>query len=753
MKVYLTISLVSTETVKRLKTCVASIIGYNIIILGDMSMSGRITLPAQTGMEQEIIRLSKLWGVDAVRDSDGTMLDKSVTDLGFEIYSTLCLIREDNEWAKNHRDCLQQSYLMSEPRIATDITLEIDLMNGFYKEQFEIDTLHDPAKWWEVYDRSDGRTVLPKSWRFDDVKGSLTILNAEPFHKYTVAFLTYQIWEPVSMYNHKSNGWTSEHRLPVDPRQPKAHEHLLSVLKLWLEQHDKTDVVRFTTFCYNFDLIYDNNGHEKHVDWFGYSSCVSPLAIEQFEKEYGYRLNPEFFVNKGYYHSPFLVPTKEYLDWISFNQRFVSRFAHECVDLVHKAGKKAIMFLGDHWAGTEPYGKYFQDIGLDMVVGAAGDGVTTRMITDIPVKATELRFYPYFFPDIFCDGGDPVGEFRDTWKKSRRAILRKPAQRMGFGGYLSLAVKFPDFIDYTALVCDEFRKIHEMTKGAKPYSANFKVYVLNAWGGLRTWMTHQVAHSLWNQRAYSYLGVFEALAGLPFDVSFISFDDIREKGVPDDTGVIINAGDAGTAWSGGDNWLDAGVVAKLRSFVSQGGGFLGIGEPSACDGGGSYFQLSDVFGLERERGFTLSDNKYPVKVENGHFICRDASSDIDYGVGMDSVFPCGSTVKTLDVRNSSCAMAVNTYGKGRSVYFAGLPYNLQNQRLLHRAVFWAASKEDKMKTWFSENPMTECFCYPKVKKFAVINSTQEPQHTTVYKIGDDKMEVKLKPMECCWLDI
>lgn len=50
------------------------------------------------------------------------------------------------------------------------------------------------------------------------------------------------------------------------------------------------------------------------------------------------------------------------------------------------------MFLGDHWIGTEPYGPYFETIGLDAVVGSVGDGVTMRMISDIKgVKYTEGR--------------------------------------------------------------------------------------------------------------------------------------------------------------------------------------------------------------------------------------------------------------------------------------------------------------------------------------------------------------------------
>ena len=51
--------------------------------------------------------------------------------------------------------------------------------------------------------------------------------------------------------------------------------------------------------------------------------------------------------------------------------------------ITHEKGREAMMFLGDHWIGTEPYGKYFAGIGLDAVVGSVGSGVTLRMISDI----------------------------------------------------------------------------------------------------------------------------------------------------------------------------------------------------------------------------------------------------------------------------------------------------------------------------------------------------------------------------------
>ncbi|HHW00181.1 MAG TPA: 1,3-beta-galactosyl-N-acetylhexosamine phosphorylase [Clostridiaceae bacterium] len=715
--------------------------------------SGRVTLPVEKGMEKEVLELASKWGIDAVRDSDGTEMSEEIMKMGFEVYSTLCLIREDNEWAKANRDCLQQIYLMSDCCTAVSDVLEINPIEHYYSEQFELDTFHDPKKWWEVIDRTTGEVVDPEHWSFDREKKVVIIRKAKKWHRYTVSFLAYQIWEPVSMYNHKTNNWQTEHRLPVDPRHPKARAHLLETLDRWLQEHPNTSIVRFTTFFYNFDLIYDNEGKERQVDWFGYLSCVSPYAIEQFEKEYGYRLRPEDFVDMGYYNTPFRNPTKKYLDWMDFNQRFIAELAAECVERVHRAGKKAVMFLGDHWAGTEPYGKYFNRIGLDAVVGAAGDGVTTRMITDIPVKATEVRFYPYFFPDIFCDGGDPVGELLKVWLKSRRALLRKPADRMGYGGYLSLAWRFPDFIERVAQICQEFRDIHTMSRGTKPYSASFKVAVLNTWGKIRSWMTHQIAHSLWNQKCYSYLGVFEALAGLPFEVEFISFNDIKESGIPKETGVIISVGDAGTSWSGGEYWSDVKIQTTIREWVANGGGFIGVGEPTAFEYNGSFFQLADILGVQKETGFTMSHNKPKVVPEKKHFIIDDVKGNIDHGEGIDSIYKYSDNLKVLNIQNNSIALSANNFVKGRAVYLAGLPYNIENARLLMRAIYWAASKESEMFDWYCDNSNTECAVYPEAGRFVVINNTLEPQRTSVIRYGEKIIELDLQPMGYKWLEI
>ena len=67
-----------------------------------------------------------------------------------------------------------------------------------------------------------------------------------------------------------------------------------------------------------------------------------------------------------------------------------------------------------------------------------------------------------------------------------------------------------------------------------------------------------------------------SLSGASVDVSFISFDDVLENGIPSDIDVIINAGDAMTAFSGGEVWKNEKLVSMLREWVYNGGGFVAV---------------------------------------------------------------------------------------------------------------------------------------------------------------------------------
>lgn len=714
---------------------------------------GRVTVPTDVDVIEDTLRIINLWGADAIRDCDGTNMPKELSDLDVKQYATYYTTRKDNAWATAHPEEIQQMYLMSDFMTASTSTLRIPLMKHYYEKQLKVNTIDDISRWWEVIDRTSGDIIPYGQWLYEEECGEVVIQEAIPFHAYTVSFLAFVIWDPVHMYNAITNDWKDEeHQMTYDVRQPKTQAYVLAKLRSWCKEHPEVDVIRYTTFFHQFTLMFNEEAKEKFVDWFGYSASVSPYILEQFEKEVGYKFRPEYIISQGYHNSTFCVPTKEYKDFMNFQMREVAELVKQFVDITHEEGKEAMMFLGDHWIGTEPFGPYFKDLGIDAVVGSVGNGTTLRLISDIPgVKYTEGRFLPYFFPDVFCEGGDPIQEAKVNWVTARRAILRSPLDRIGYGGYLKLALQFPDFVEYITHVCDEFRELYDHVHGAKPYCMPFKVTILNAWGKVRSWGTHMVAHALWYKEIYSYSGVLEALSGMPFDVSFISFDDILEDPhVLDDAGVIINAGDAYTAYSGGEYWADPRIIEAMRRFVYNGGGFIGVGEPTAYQRNGHFFQLYDVLGVDKELGFSLSTDKYNWE-EKEHFLTENFTETIDFGEEVKNIYALNGTTVLKDDRHN-IMFAANTYGKGRSVYLRGLPFSFENARLLYRCLFYAASKEDEIKTWYSENPNVEVNVYPNTQSYCVVNNTYEEQTTTVYT-DRESYALTLAATEIRWFSI
>ena len=715
------------------------------------TMSGRLTLPTDVDMVEETIRLKNLLGADALRDCDGTDMPEALLSQDAKIYATYYTTRKDNAWAEANPEEIQQEYLISDRVTARNTSLRIRLMKGFHTQQLKVNTLDDPKRWWEVMDRTTGEVVPTDRWQYDEAAGEV-IIDTVPYHQYTVSFLAFLIWDPVHMYNFITNDWKdAPHQLTYDVRQPKTQAYVKEKLKHWCTENPRVDVVRFTTFFHQFTLTFDDQKREKYVEWFGYSASVSPYILEQFEKWAGYPFRPEYIVDEGYHNSIFRSPSKEFLDFVKFQQIEVSKLAKELVDIVHSYGKEAMMFLGDHWIGTEPFGERFADIGLDAVVGSVGDGVTLRMISDIQgVNYTGGRLLPFFFPDVFTEGGDPIGEAKDNWLKARRAILRSPVDRIGYGGYLKLASEWPGFIDQIGHVVDEFRQIHRHMQGSKSYTAPFKVAVLNSWGNLRRWMANQVHHALWYREIYSYVGVLEALSGMPLDVEFITFEEMKE-GIDPAIRVIINAGDAYTAFSGGDVWKDPALVCALRRFVDEGGGFIGVGEPTACQYQGRFFQLSDVLGVDRELGFSLSTDKYN-ELNREHFILEDVKGEVDFGEGKSRIYAQGEHYQILNMDGQYSRLVVNAYGQGRSVYFSGLPYSPQNCRILLRAIYYAAHREEEMKKYYVSDVETEIAVFEKTGMLAVINNTQEAKETDLYIEGDLKAKLTLSPMELKWIN-
>ena len=719
--------------------------------MDELRKTGRVTIPTDLDVVPETLEILKKWGADAIRDCDGTDFPQQLKDADAKIYSTYYTTRKDNAWAKANPDEVQQCYIMTGFYTAPGDTVTIPLMKGISPELMQVNTNDDITRWWEVMDRTTGQPVPPEQWSYAD--GSVTV-QAVPFHEYTVSFLAYLIWDPVHMYNATTNGWTNfEHQITFDVRQPKTHKYSMERLRKFIAEHPYVDVIRYTTFFHQFTLIFDELKREKFVDWYGYSASVSPYILNQFEQEVGYKFRPEYIIDQGYYNNQYRVPSKEFRDFQAFQRREVAKLAKEMVDITHACGCEAMMFLGDHWIGTEPFMPEFKTIGLDAVVGSVGNGSTLRLISDIEgVKYTEGRFLPYFFPDTFHEGGDPVREAKENWVTARRAILRKPIDRIGYGGYLKLALQFPEFVDYVESVCNEFRELYENIKGTTPYCVK-RVAVLNCWGKMRAWGCHMVHHALYYKQNYSYAGVIEMLSGAPFDVKFISFEDIKnDPHLLDSLDVIINVGDADTAHTGGIWWEDPEISSAIRKFVWNGGGFIGVGEPSGHPYQGHILQLASVLGVEEENGFTLNYDKYNWEEHPDHFILQDADRPVDFGEGKRNIYALEGT-EVLVQRNKEVQMAAHDFGKGRAVYISGVPYSFANSRTLYRAILWSAHSEEELHTWFSSNYNVEVHAYVKNGKYCVVNNTYEPQDTTVYTTDGSSFALHLDANEIKWYEI
>lgn len=709
---------------------------------------GRVTIPTDQDAVKETLEMIERWGGDALRDCDGTEFPDELKNLDQKIYKTYYTTRKENEWAKAHPEEIQQMYIMTSFYTAVDSTLRIHLMDHLYKDMLKVNDQDNIKKYWEVIDRTTGEVV--DGWEYDQETQDVIIHNAKHYHEYTVSFLAFIMWDPVHMYNALVNDWKDfEKQITFDVRQPLSHEFTLRRLEKFMEEHPHVDVIRFTTFFHQFTLIFDDLAREKFVDWYGYSASVSPYTIDKFEEAVGYAFRPEYIIDQGYMNNQYRKPTQQYLDFMAFQRKEVASLAKELVDLCHKHNKEAMMFLGDHWIGTEPFMDEFKTIGLDALVGSVGNGTTLRLISDVKgVRYKEGRFLPYFFPDSFYEGASPIVEARENWLCARRAILRSPIDRIGYGGYLKLAYEFDDFVDYIASVCDEFRELYDNIHGTTPYCLK-KVAVLNCWGKMRSWGNHMVHHALYQKQNYSYHGVMEALSGAPFDVVFINFDDIKnDPNILDDIDVVFNLGDAYTAHTGCENWIDETILTSIRKFVYNGGGFIGVGEPSAYQHQGHFFQLASLLGVEEETGFTMNYDKYNWD-EHEHFIIEDSKSPIDFGEGKPNIYALPSAT-VIKQENKGVQLSVNEYGSGRAVYLSGLPFNFENSRLLYRSILWASHSEDQLHTWYASDVNVEVHAFVQNGKYCVVNNTYEPIDTKVYDGLQHEYDMHLEPAEIKW---
>lgn len=691
---------------------------------------GGFTLPGESGYEKLTLEMADKWGADVIRDSDGTQLSEEILDAGYGIYSTICIIRDHNEWAKKNMDKLQQTFLTTHPSTASTQTLCIPLMEDFFAGQFAVNDSPEAMKYWQVYDRTTEKEVGREHWEYQKEEQAVTLHGATPWHKYTVSFIALRIWEEISMYNHTTNHWEKEHLMQIDPRHEETQSYLLSWMENWCESHPYTTVVRFTSMFYNFVWIWGSSVRNRHLfsDWASYDFTISPKALDEFASKYGYSLTAEDFVHQGKYHVTHMPAGQKKRDWMEFVNDFVIGFGKKLVQTVHKYGKKAYVFYDDSWVGIEPYNGRFREFGFDGIIKCVFSGYEARLCSGVPTETHELRLHPYLFPTgvdgspTFLEGGNPKGEAQKYWQAVRRAILRAPIERIGLGGYLHLVENSPEFVEYIADVAEEFRMIKDLHSHGKPAVLKPKVAVLHYWGALRSWTLSGHFHETY---MHDLIHINESLAGLPFDVSFISFEDVK-NGCLKEIDVIINAGYAGSAWSGGDCWKDEQTVDLLTEWVYNGGTFIGVNEPSAVEGYDTYFRMSHVLGIDKDTGERICHGKWAFTSNAPDGLFPPDS----YVHAQKGIYLTDGKADVLKEENALPAVTSYSFGSGKGIYLSSFETSLENTRMLMNLILYGTG-ESLLPELVTDNLYTECAYYPESKTLVVINNTAQPQETAV----------------------
>jgi len=703
---------------------------------------GSFTLPGEAGYEQLTLKLADKWGADVIRDSDGTKLSSEIVDAGYRIYSTICIIREHNEFANAHPETQQQTFLISERVPAQSDTVIIPLLDGYFTEQFELNTTPESMKYWQVYDRTTEEEVPREKWTYAD--GKITVHDVTPWHFYTASFLCWRVWEEINMYNHTTNHWTSEHLRQLDPRHPAAWTFLKDWLDKWCIDNPQTNVIRLTSLFYNFVWIFgaDMKRRNWFTDWASYDFTVSPAALDAFREEYGYALTAEDFIHQGKLQVTHMPPSPAKKDYMDFIQRFVAEKAKELVDIIHRHGKQAYVFYDDSWVGMEPYGKYFSSVGFDGLIKCVFSGYECRLCAGADVPVHELRFHPYLFPvglgglPTFMEGGHPEKDAMDYWHHVRRALMRQCVDRIGLGGYLHLTEGFPEFVDCIEQMGIEFRQLKELHQHGAPAVIPCKVAVLHSWGSLRPWTLSGHFHETY---MHPLIHINEALSGLPVEVSFVSFEDVCHQGLGN-ADVVINAGHMGDSWSGGDAWKNDRLVSELTKFVHDGGTFIGVGEPSAVNGYATLFRMADVLGVDKDLGARVCHGKWQFEETaiNGINVYSDALGAEEHTYLTDG------KACVLSARNGIPQMTVHAFGQGYGIYLSDFKVSPESTRMLQELLL--IGKSGSKLQYISDHPYVDVAYFPKDHALVAASVSSEPTETTILT-DDGEVHLKLLPHE------
>ena len=189
---------------------------------------------------------------------------------------------------------------------------------------------------------------------------------------------------------------------------------------------------------------------------------------------------------------------------------------------------------------------------------------------------------------------------------------------------------------------------------------------------------------------------------------------------------MINAGRAGSAWSGGDAWKDDEVVSRLYQWVYDGGAFIGINQPSAVEGYDSFYRMAPVLGVDEDTGAKVCHGKWQFDVEED----KDILTEGAFVPEKENRFLTDGKAKVLAAHDGNPDLTIHEFGKGYGVYMGGFSYTLENTRMLLNLLL-AVGDKDSEGLYLTDNQYTECAYYPESHKLVVINNSDKEQKTSV----------------------
>ena len=211
--------------------------------------------------------------------------------------------------------------------------------------------------------------------------------------------------------------------------------------------------------------------------------------------------------------------------------------------------------------------------------------------------------------------------------------------------------------------------------------------------------------------------------------------------------VVISAGEAGTAWSGGAVWDDPEITARVTQFAAEGGALIGIGEPGAQTDHPQTFRMAHVLGVDEDSTDCASCTHLRFALSRAPAELVPSGAEIEKKT---CVYALDSTTQIWMQDGQNILLSYHPFGRGCGIYLSSFRKTDENVRLLLHLLLFGA-KLPLAQDSVPDNVHTVCALFPDGGYAALVNTTSMPQKTRVTLCGNT-IETELAPYEGRYLE-